>query len=341
MRTPHTNSVLLTCPEPSCGQPLINARDCTTHAQVAHGPAREEPAEAQMHERGQEQERGPPPFACLEMFCIFATTTQGALTRHYRERHHMEPPVRLQADGQAAGRKATPARAPARPAPGARVYETRRRAMASASAAPVASESALASVSVSRPEPSAPSSVSRSSSSSNATGPAHSVASPISPELFIAKAYRAAPVSATPSAPVASSSATSGSDLLPSGSRHYPEAMYHPVSRPWEILQPPAPPAPCPPTGPHSAQCVRPAGYTSPRLSPLALPPSESFPEDTTWVSWRDDAAPHADADLAADALAVATGTRALCPRSMRTDMTEWVAVPPDVGMAEKWQLWA
>src|ERR1700761_7696538 len=124
MRTPHTNSVLLTCPEPSCGQ-----RDCTTHEQVAHGPAREEPAEAQMQEQGQEQERGPPPFAGRERFCNFATTRHGPRTGHYAETPRMEPPLPSQAAEQAAGRKATRARAPARRAPGARVYDTRPRAV--------------------------------------------------------------------------------------------------------------------------------------------------------------------------------------------------------------------
>ncbi|KAJ7318232.1 hypothetical protein DFH08DRAFT_1037223 [Mycena albidolilacea] len=65
--------VSLHCPKSGCSFKTLQLKRLEAHVDVAH------------HEQ-------PRQFQCLEDHCGFSTTTQGALTRHYRERHRMEPP---------------------------------------------------------------------------------------------------------------------------------------------------------------------------------------------------------------------------------------------------------
>ncbi|KAJ7653183.1 hypothetical protein DFH06DRAFT_527828 [Mycena polygramma] len=94
------------CPDSSCKRVFMHRRDLNVHSHV-HAQVREDlqlrcPSngcsfkalqlkllEAHVDVAHREQPRQ---FQCFEDNCGFSTTTQGALTRHYRERHHIEPP---------------------------------------------------------------------------------------------------------------------------------------------------------------------------------------------------------------------------------------------------------
>ncbi|KAJ6493985.1 hypothetical protein C8R47DRAFT_1117950 [Mycena vitilis] len=94
------------CPNSSCKRVFMHPRDLNVHSHV-HAPVRDDlqlrcPSngcsfkalqlkllEAHVDVAHREQPRQ---FRCFEDNCGFSTTTQGALTRHYRERHHIEPP---------------------------------------------------------------------------------------------------------------------------------------------------------------------------------------------------------------------------------------------------------
>ncbi|KAF8218173.1 hypothetical protein K438DRAFT_1953009 [Mycena galopus ATCC 62051] len=65
----------LHCPKTGCSFETFYLKHLEVHVDVAH-------------------RENPRPFQCLEDHCGFSTTTQGALTRHYRERHRTEPPSR-------------------------------------------------------------------------------------------------------------------------------------------------------------------------------------------------------------------------------------------------------
>ncbi|KAJ6461038.1 hypothetical protein C8R45DRAFT_1220935 [Mycena sanguinolenta] len=73
----------LPCPKIGCSFEAFQLKELEVHVDAAH----------REHSRQ---------FQCLEDHCGFSTTTQGALTRHYRERHHIEPP--------SSGRKLAPVR---------------------------------------------------------------------------------------------------------------------------------------------------------------------------------------------------------------------------------------
>ncbi|KAF7368874.1 hypothetical protein MVEN_00213200 [Mycena venus] len=293
---PHTPLVPspIICPDASCGQTFYHPRDFKVHSHV-HNSEREDKMlhcpksgcsfkvlqlkrlEAHVDFAHHEQPRQ---FQCLEDRCPFSTTTQGALTRHYRERHHIEPPT--------TGRKP----APTRRRPPQKTYDVQNQST-------VASTSRV-------------------------------------PERL------------------ASSSATSvlSTALAPEVVKHYPSAAYYPTSSPRaHAASPPSNnvpvylnslhaklPQPCPPTGPHSAQCVRPPTYTSPRLSPMAIQSDYGSAGDPPleWVSWRDECD-----DIASDVIAIATGERPLCERSMLTPRTEYLPVPADIGMTDRRFLWA
>ncbi|KAJ7171059.1 hypothetical protein C8R46DRAFT_1087572 [Mycena filopes] len=66
----------LKCPIPNCSFKAPQFKDLEAHVDTAHHDQRRQ-------------------LQCLEPNCGFSTTSQGALTRHYRERHGMEPPVSL------------------------------------------------------------------------------------------------------------------------------------------------------------------------------------------------------------------------------------------------------
>ncbi|KAJ7020169.1 hypothetical protein C8F04DRAFT_1145295 [Mycena alexandri] len=108
--TPPVPNPLL-CPEPSCGRIFTHPRDLNVHSHVHDGVRDSEDLyeklkcpmtgcsfktlqlkhlEVHVETAHHDQRRQ---FQCLQTHCGFSTTSQGALTRHYRERHGMEPPI--------------------------------------------------------------------------------------------------------------------------------------------------------------------------------------------------------------------------------------------------------
>ncbi|KAJ7729752.1 hypothetical protein B0H16DRAFT_1586229 [Mycena metata] len=108
---PHTPLVPspIRCPEPSCGRIFTHPRDLNVHSHVHDGARDSEDLklkcpitgcsfktlqlkhlEVHVETAHHDQRRQ---FQCLQTHCGFSTTSQGALTRHYRERHGMEPPI--------------------------------------------------------------------------------------------------------------------------------------------------------------------------------------------------------------------------------------------------------
>ncbi|KAJ7244425.1 hypothetical protein B0H12DRAFT_1236158 [Mycena haematopus] len=109
----------LLCPKIGCSFEALHRKELKAHTDVAHP----EP---------------PRQFQCLEDRCGFSTTTQGALTRHYRERHKLEPP--------STGRKLGPVRHRApRSQPQSRVASASRISEPSDGASSVAGSSSPAS----------------------------------------------------------------------------------------------------------------------------------------------------------------------------------------------------
>ncbi|KAJ7434497.1 hypothetical protein B0H11DRAFT_2208348 [Mycena galericulata] len=273
-RSVHDDDLRLECPVNGCSFKTVQLKRLEAHVETAH------------HNQ-------PRQFQCLELHCGFSTTSQGALTRHYRERHDMEPPAsgrkppaprrraprRILEGNQSLG--TPPSRLPALPTAGFNSQEARYSASSASSAVPASA--------VSPPHRYYPAAAYYSS-------PPPQAAQPIPQPDNVASRYTQSPSSsAAPSIPF---------------------------------------PRPCPPVGPHSNGCVHSHDLSS---FPLAHPPSRDswIPRNATWVSWRD------ECDVAPHAIAIATGERVYCERSMPTCMTEYLPVPEDVGMAEKRFLWA
>ncbi|KAJ7143674.1 hypothetical protein C8R44DRAFT_758620 [Mycena epipterygia] len=304
----------VTCPEPTCGRLFLSPRDLKVHSHV-HTAGREDmklkcplngcsfkALQLKRLEAHVDSAHGKVrQFQCLEPHCGFSTTSQGAITRHYRERHHIEPPT--------SGRKP--------PAP--------RRTRLDQPQQPVASTSRFSET---------PSSVSRYSS----LEPSYSTPVALSPAAAFS------PVAAFSPAPAPSPA------LELNNNKYYPAAIYYSGSPSPSSMSPPSisslacppprlPPSlprSCPPIGPHSDQCVRPPTYSSPPRDLFAATRNDSCASSTdVWVSWRD------ESDVADAIIAVATGERVLCERSMQTCMTEYLPVPEDVGVASKLYLFA
>ncbi|KAJ6459416.1 hypothetical protein DFH09DRAFT_1500427 [Mycena vulgaris] len=307
---PHTPPVPphVACPESSCGRLFRTPRDLKVHSHVhSYKPACEElqrhcPVDGcsfkcipmkRLDAHIDKAHRDPSrQFLCEVEDCGFSTTSQASFTGHYRKRHLREPP---------------PSAVRTAPPPAAC---RRARHMYNDPQHPRASTSRLS-------EPPT-SSISR----------FHSLEPPASTSAY---STGAGPLSAS----------------VPSTTKYYPAAVYYfasppPQTSPATTIASELPtqtpgrtvaslPRPCPPSGPHSDQCVRPPGYASP---PRAL--RDSYPSsDATWVSWRD------ECDIASETIAVATGERVLCERSMWICTTEYLPVSEDIGMVDKRFLWA
>ncbi|KAJ7916126.1 hypothetical protein B0H13DRAFT_2450625 [Mycena leptocephala] len=289
---PHTPPIPspIPCPAPSCGRVFMHPRDLKLHSQMHEAGWYEDPQlkcprdgcsfkaaqlkrlEAHVDAAHYDQPR---PFQCLEDLCGFSTTSQGALTRHYRERHHIEPPTTVRT---------------ARRRPPRKKYDLQQHG-------PVASTSRLSEPHVS--------SISRFNSQE--------------PPSFVSGVTSSA----------LSASSTRSTALAPEINKYYPSTVYYPTSPNSSTSSTP------PPSENISAYLTghtqRTAG-TAP-LCPLHLCPPKGPHSDrdsgtAKWVSWRD------ECDVAPDVIAVATGERTLCERSMLISMTEYLPVPPDVAIA-------
>ncbi|KAJ7449216.1 hypothetical protein FB451DRAFT_1531535 [Mycena latifolia] len=311
---PHTPSVPTpaVCPELSCGRVFKTPRDLKIHSHV-HKPVGEDvehqcPVDGcsftafqlKRMEAHVEATHGdkPPPFECLIPQCGFLTTSAGPFTRHYRERHYMEPP----------GRKVSPLR---RRAPRPMKYGQEELAVTRTPSRPSEPPNFIISFAQSLEPPPSPSPLVESSGAL---------------ELNLTKYYPPS-VNYSPSPPppppppVAQPTTPSLAILSPE------------VPTPTPVSDMPFPALPCLPTGPSSDQCLLQLTYSSPPHLSLADESSDS--STCHWISWRD------ECDVASDVIAVATGDRVLCERSMRTCTTEYLPVPVDVGLVEKRFLWA
>ncbi|KAJ6551735.1 hypothetical protein B0H19DRAFT_1158731 [Mycena capillaripes] len=267
---PHTPPVPkhIPCPDSCCGRIFMHPKDLKVHTHV-HNIEREElklkcprngcsfktlqlkRLEAHVDAAHTDQPRQ---FQCLQDHCGFSTTNQGALTRHYRERHHMEPPTSIRKPRQRASRKLRSEQL---------VASTSR-----------LSESPISSISrFSSAEPP----FSATSTASSASMSPSVISTTLTPEMnkyYPATAHYppSPPASTAPTSPYLDSIsvhlAAGGTKLNTGTSKLY---------------------APCPPAGPQNHWCVDTPGYTSPPRLSTPRASSNLPPSPTEWVSWRDE----------------------------------------------------
>ncbi|KAJ7062021.1 hypothetical protein C8F01DRAFT_1230524 [Mycena amicta] len=286
-----TDTGLHHCPEPHCACALLNLQDLLVHMNVAHGKGRS----------GMVQPTAPS-FRCWETVCGFTTTSQGALTRHYRERHGIEPPY-LQAPARSASKSTSLGRGP----PPNRGNSASRRRNGTPH---------FASVYPSTPNSSSSSYDTAAISATFKRNMSHAYAT------VLARSAASSPVSSPRLAPALA--LPSLSPTARTQSHHYNREP-SPGPAPWTNR------SLCPNPGPHLCNCPGSPVEMSSSAHELELEDPER-----QWVGWRDDSD---TGTLAEDCINIATGDRPFCHRAFPMNGVEFL--PAEMhGMRDGDRVW-